>query len=473
MATAVAGPHKVGRLEPLRPAAYGIGRTVGLFTATGIVVANMIGSGIFVTTGLMADGLPGPAAVLFCWALGGVIALIGALCYGELATRMPQEGGEYVYLKRLFHPVFGFLSGWVSLAVGFSTPIAASAIGFSGYLFAGLDIEGGAVLGLPLAHFRRALSIAIILLFTLLHYTGVERGTRIQNALTAGKVVVLLALAGAGLIWGQGEWPDMRGDRSAPVGGFAFGTAMMLVMFAYSGWNASAYIAGEIRRPRKTLPTSLVSGTLIVTLVYLAVNVFVLRSLPFAEVQGNVAVVESAAVRAFGVWIGNTLGVIVAFALLSSLSAFVMIGPRVYFAMARDGLFFRFAGQVHPRYRVPGRSILLQGGLASVMVVFSSIEQLVVLLIFALNVFPWLAVLGVFIARRRRIGESTVVKVPGYPALPLFFLASTLLLAVVAYVNRPVESTAAVLLVLAGVPAYYLWRRITARGPARPDTETM
>lgn len=433
-------------------------RTIGPVTATGIVVANMIGSGVFVTTGILAENVPGPAAVLCCWLLGGFIAVSGALCYAELATRMPQEGGEYVYLSRLFHPLLGFLSGWVSFLVGFSAPIAASAIGFAAYLFAGLDIDTGVPHWIGTTRLQQAVAVAIVTLFTLLHYTGVRRGALIQNVLTVTKVVVIFCLAGAGLVWGQGSWSNLRHDGVVVGDGFALGTAMMLVMFAYSGWNASAYVAGEIRNPQKNVPASLVSGTAIVILLYLTINLFVLRSLPFEEVQGEVAVVERAAVSALGEWIGNSFGIIVALALLSSISAFVMIGPRIYYAMAREGLFIRFAGQVHPTYGVPSRSILLQGAFASLMVVCSSIEQLVVLLIYALNVFPWLAVLGLFIARRRRIGESTAVRVPCYPLLPLCFLGSTLTLAIVAYLNRPAEATAAVLMVLAGVPAYYLWR---------------
>jgi len=435
-----------------------VGRVIGLGTATGIVVANMIGSGIFVTLGIMAGKLPSPCWVLFCWFFGGIISLVGALCYGELGTRMPEEGGEYYYLKELYSRVLGFLSGWTSFIVGFSAPIAGSAIGFSEYLFAGLNLDTTVMNPAMFLILKKSVAVAIILLFTWLHFMGVRTGGGIQNVLTAAKVILILGMSLVGLVIGRGSWMHLS-QSSGGFEEFAFGTAMMLVMFAYSGWNATGYIAGEIKNPKRTLPLSLVIGTGIVIVVYLALNLFVIRYLPFAEVQDSAAVIEKASVSTFGGWMGNMLGVIIALALLSSLSAFIMIGPRIYYAMARDGLFFRFAGRLHPRYRVPGCSIMIQGGLAVVMVIFSSIEQIIVYLIYALNIFPWLAVLGLFIARKRRIGEETAVKMWGYPVLPVFFLLSMLILAVIAYINRPVESTAAVVTVLLGIPCYYLWMR--------------
>lgn len=436
-----------------------IKRRLGLFTATAIVVANMIGTGIFTTSGLMAAALPGPGWVIACWLFGGLIAIAGALCYTELATRMPEEGGEYVYLRELYHPMLGFLTGWTSFFVGFSAPIAGSALAFVAYFSAGFsrylpDVDPSHVVMV-----EKGAAVSIIAIFTCLHYVGVRAGTRVQNVLTVIKVIILVGLTSAGLILGAGSWEHLTARIAAPSGGLAFGTAMMLVMFAYSGWNASAYIAGELKDPRRTLPRSLVTGTVIVIVLYLAVNLFVFRSVPFDELRGTIPVVEAAAVHAFGEWMGAALSVMIAVALLSSLSAFLMIGPRVYFAMALDRLFFPFAARLHPRSGVPGRSILIQGGLAVIMVMVGSFEQLLIYIGFALGIFPWLAVAGVFLARRRGIGEERVVRIPGYPIVPIFFLAASLTLMVVAYINRPVESTAAIVTVAAGVPCYYLWIR--------------
>jgi len=437
-------------------------REMGLFTATSIVVANMVGAGIFTASGIISGFLPGPGWVLACWIFGGMIAMAGALCYAELATRMPDEGGEYLYLSRLFHPFLGFLTGWTSFFVGFTAAIAASAMGFSEYIFAGLNGRFEQIDPAMFTVMKKAAAAAVIILFTALHYFGLKKGGKVQNILTVVKVVIVAGLAATGIALGGGAgWSPGAGISSG--GWLGVGTAMMLVMFSYSGWNATSYVAGEVRDPRRTLPLSLAVGTGIVIVLYLLVNIFILRALPFSEVQGTIAIVEKASVSTFGEWMGRGLSIMVGLALLSSLSAYIIVGPRVYFAMARDKLFLPFAAKVHPKYGVPGRSIAIQGGLAVAMVFIGSFEQLLLYLGFALGIFPWLAVAGLFIARRRSVGDAGVVKVPGYPLLPLFFLVSTLALMIVAFINRPMESSAALLTVAAGIPVYYIWLRAVDR----------
>jgi APA family basic amino acid/polyamine antiporter len=440
-----------------------IRRRIGPFTATSIVIANIIGAGIFTTTGIMAARLPGPGWVLLCWICGGLIALAGSLCYTELATRMPAEGGEYVYLRTLYHPVLGFLTGWTSFIVGFSAAIAASAMGFSEYLFSGLP--GGVSDPSHLMLYKKTVAGSIILLFTVIHYLGIRIGSGVQNGLTLLKIVIVLGLASIGLLTrGAGDLPiSIESPDSFEWQGV--GTAMMLVMFAYSGWNASAYIAGELKQPKRTLPVSLIAGTSIVIVLYLLVNVFVLTAVPYSELRGSIPVVEQASVRAFGGWTGRGLSVMISLALLSSLSAFILIGPRVYYAMACDRLFFRFAGKVHPRFGVPGVSIVIQGAISMLMVWMGTFEQLLVYLGFALGLFPWLSVAGLFIARKKRIGDDGAVPVPAFPFLPLFFLASTLFLMIIAFINRPMESSAAICTVLAGLPCYAVWRRLAGSQP--------
>jgi APA family basic amino acid/polyamine antiporter len=434
-----------------------IRRELGIFTATSIVVANMVGTGILTTTGKMAEHLPGSGWVLFCWIFGGLIAMAGALCYAELATRMPEEGGEYVYLKELYHPALGFLTGWTSFIVGFSVPIAISGWGFAEYIFAGLTDQSPETV--QLIFLKKVVAVKVILIFTLIHYLGLRLGSRVQNALTVVKVVFIVGLVSAGLAVGGGDFSNFTLPSTEAVGGIGFGTAMMLVMFSYSGWNASSYIAGELKNPRKTLPVSLISGTLIVIVLYMLLNIFIFHAVPYSEMKGAIPVLEKASVSAFGKGMGNILSIMVGFLLLSSLSAFLIIGPRVYFAMARDRLFFSFAGRVHSGHHVPGRSIVIQGCLAMVMVLIGSFTQLLVYLGFALSIFPWLAVAGVFIARRKGIGNHSAVKVWGYPLVPIFFLSSSLMLMIFAYINRPLESTAAVVTVLLGIPCYLLWVR--------------
>jgi len=428
-------------------------RRIGLTTATAIVVANMIGSGIFITTGFVADKVPGPGWVLLCWIIGGLIAISGALCYAELSTRMPEVGGEYVYLKKLYHPMLGFLTGWTSLIVGFSAPIASAALSFAEYIFAGIDIPLAEGIVVP----KKMIAILIILIFTIVHYLGVQLGSRVQNILTALKIVIVVGLASIGLAIGSRAGTIVSFNANSSFNAVSFGTAIMLVMFSYSGWNASSYIAGELKNPKKNLPISLLGGTTIVIILYLAINLFILHALPYSELKGTIAVVEAASVRAFGNWMGKVLSLLVGLALLSSLSAFIMIGPRVYYAMARDRLFLPFAARLHPRYNVPGRSIIIQGVIAIILVLISSIEQLLVYIIFALNIFPWLAVLGLFLARKKGIGEESAVKVKPYPLVPIFFLSASLILMIFMYIGRPMESTASILTVLLGIPCYFLW----------------
>lgn len=431
-------------------------RQISLTTATAIVVANMIGSGIFITTGIVAANVPGPGWVLLCWIIGGLIALSGALCYTELATRMPEVGGEYVYLKELYHPALGFLTGWTSLIVGFSAPIASAALAFAEYIFAGIDIPKSEFIIVP----KKAIAILIILIFTFVHYLGVRPGSRVQNILTAVKIAIILGLASVGLFMGTSSSPILTFKSDVPFNTISFGTAIMLVMFAYSGWNASSYIAGELKNPQKNLPLSLLVGTIIVIMLYLAINIFILQALPYSELQGTIAVVEAASVKAFGDWMGKVLSLLVGVALLSSLSAFIMIGPRVYYAMAKDRLFLPFAAKLHPHYHIPGRSIMIQGGIAIGMVLVSSIEQLLAYIIFALNIFPWLAIAGLFLARKKRIGEASAVKVKLYPFVPIFFLSASFILMILMYIGRPIEATAAVVTVALGIPGYFLWNRV-------------
>ena len=428
----------------------GLERKLGTFSTTAIVVANMIGTGIFTMSGLLAANLPSPGWVLLCWLFGGLIAIAGALCYAELATRMPEAG--------LYHPALGFHAGWTSLIVGFSAPIAAAAMGFSEYIHAGLDSQLLHLDSIQLVFFNKGIAVFIILLFTFLHYFGLRLGSRVQNVLTILKILIVAGLASVGLIFGNGSGPSfsLAGEST---GVMAFGTAMMLVMFAYSGWNASAYIAGEIKRPKKTIPISLIGGTSLVIVLYLAINLFILRMVPYSDLKGIIPVVETAAVQAFGTGMGKVVSLLVGVGLLSCLSAFIMIGPRVYYAMAKDKLFFPFAADVHARYKVPGKSVIVQGGIAVVMVMIGSFEQLIIYIAFALNIFLWLAVVGIFIARKKKVGEESAVKVWGYPVVPVFFLFSSIILMVFNYINRPMESSAAMLTVLFGIPCYFLWVR--------------
>lgn len=424
-------------------------RRLGLATATSVVVANMVGTGIFTTTGLLLAHIESGALVLGCWLLGGLVALAGALSYAELATMMPRAGGEYLYLREIYGPRAAFLTGWTSFFVGFSAPIAAAAVGCAAYLAA-----AGVVAGTWLA--EKSAALLIIALFTGIHYLGVRLGARVQNLLTGLKVLLLVALIAAGLAFGQGDREFLGAGSELWTRGrpSELGVALLLVMFSYSGWNGSVYLAEEVEQPGRTLPRSLLPGTLTVMALYLGLNLLFFYAAPAQAMQGVVPVAAVAAERLFGEGAARWLSALIALGLLSSLSAYVLIGPRVYFAMARDGLFFRFAARLDPHYQTPALSTAPQSLCAAVMVLTGTFEQLLTYIGFALGIFPWMAVLGVLLLRRRQPARQRPYRVWGYPLVPGFFLAAMAAILTVALVNQPGPSLVAMATVLAGIPVY-------------------
>jgi APA family basic amino acid/polyamine antiporter len=452
-------------MTPATPS-NGLERKLGLFPLTNIVIANMIGAGIFTTSGLLMKDLHHPVVMLGLWLTGGLVAFCGALSYGELGAAFPHAGGEYAFLSRLYHPVLGFLSGWVSFFVGFSAPIAASAIGFSEYLtraFPGLlhpGLFGGAA---EAAVMKKLYAILIIAAFTFLHTRGLEAGARVQNALTGLKILLIVGLVAAGFAVGKGSFSHLA--AAAPfrfdfAGIKTMGLALMWIMFAYSGWNASAYVGSEVRDPSRNLPRSLLLGTGVVALLYLALNLFYIYAIAPADMEGVISIGGLAAGNLFGPSAETVLSLFISFALFSSLSAYLILGPRVYYSMARDGIFFKSIAYVDPKCSVPTRSIVLQGGIAAVMVLFGTFDQLLTYMGFSLGIFPLLAVLGVF--KLRRTGRSAV-RLPGFPVAPAVYIVVGTAILVLAFLQRPVESLVAIGTALAGIPVYGLFRRAAAK----------
>jgi basic amino acid/polyamine antiporter, APA family len=442
-------------------------RNLGLFPATNIVVANMIGAGIFTTSGLLMSALNDPLLMLALWFAGGIIALCGALSYGELGASMPGSGGEYHFLSELYHPLFGFLSGWVSFTVGFSAPIAAAAMGFSEYFCSALPSVPGwfEVIGImDTATTKTFLSISVILIFTCIHYFGIKYGALVQNILTISKVALILLLLLAGFLSGRGTISNFISDTgiSSGLSGWkTIGLSLMWIMFAYSGWNASTYLGSEIRDPVKTLPLSLISGTAIVMLLYLGLNALYIYSIDPHDIKGVISVGGLAMGKLFGKSAEVLFSLLIAFALFSSLSAFIIIGPRVYYAMAKDGLFFKSAGRLHQRFRVPSNSIILQGIIAIILALSGTFEQVLTYMGFALGIFPILTVTGVFRLRRK---SPDAPRLPGYPYSQIIYVTTGILILGLAFLERPLESSIALLTVIAGVPAYFFFSKIHVRG---------
>ncbi|MBN1559737.1 amino acid permease [candidate division KSB1 bacterium] len=435
-------------------------RRLGLFPVTNIVIANMIGAGIFTTSGLLMGDLQNPLVMLALWFVGGVIALCGALSYGELGAAMPYAGGEYLFLSRLYHPLIGFLSGWVSFIVGFSAPIAASAIGCSEYLgraFPHLLQPWGSEAISP-DMIKKSLSIIIIAVFTLIHVRGLEFGAKVQNVLTMLKVALLVALISIGFALGNGESGHLLQGASFVfnfAGWKTLGLSLMWILFGYSGWNAAVYIGSEIKDPAVNLPRSLFLGTGIVLSLYLAINVLYVYAVPPGEMQNVISIAGLAMGRLFGGPMERIVSILIAFALFSSLSAFIILGPRVYYSMAKDGYFFKFVADVHPRFNVPAKAIVLQSVISIVMVLSGTFDQILTFMGFSLGIFPILAVIGVFQLRRMK----TDVKLVGFPLAQIVYIVAGVLILTLSLLERPLESSFAILTVIVGIPVFYFFKR--------------
>ena len=437
-------------------------RRLGLYPVTNIVISNMIGAGIFTTSGLLMSDLNSPVLMLSLWVIGGIIALCGAISYGELGASMPDAGGEYLFISRLYNPLAGFLSGWVSFIVGFSAPIAASAIGFSAYFlraFPALPSWINDNTWLPGFATERILAITVIILFSAIHYRGLKLGTKVQNYLTILKIGLIVGLIFLGFVAGKGDTSHFS-EGSISLSGLqswkTVGLSLMWIMFAYSGWNAATYIGSEIKNPQRNLPGSLLLGTLIVMVLYLLINIVFIYAIPPAEMSGVISVGGLAMEKMFGLTSGAISSLLISFALFSSLSAFLIIGPRVYYSMANDGLFFKAAAKIHPKYNVPSASIVFQCAIALVLTVSGTFEQILTFMGFSLGIFPLLAILG---AIKLRLSGKSVLKLPGFPVVQIIYLVTGFLILFLAYMERPFESSMGIVTVLTGIPAYYIFRK--------------
>jgi amino acid transporter len=426
---------------------------LGLLSASSLVVASMIGAGVFITSGFALADLGDPWRVLAAWLIGGIVALCGALCYGSLARFFVESGGEYLFLSRAIHPLAGFVAGWVSLLAGFTGAIAIAATAFEDYALPGGQRPGW----LP----GNALAVGVILLSAVLHSLRARPGAWLQNGMVVLKLVLLAAflLFASDKLLGPG-WEGLRAESTpGPFSLFAFATSLMWISLSYSGFNAAVYVTSEVRDARRTVPQALFLGTLLVTLFYLALNaVFVLAPAP-ERIAGKADVAAITARVLGGPWLEGASRVVISLALLTSVSALVMSGPRVYAKMAEDGLFprwCRFQGEV-PRW-----AVLLQAGLAIVVVCLSGLRELLSYLSFTLSVSAALTVASLFLIRRRQ--GAGAVPIPGYPIVPAFFVVATLLFAVLAVVGAPWECAIGAATLAVGAGIYFLIPRSGREG---------
>jgi APA family basic amino acid/polyamine antiporter len=432
-------------------------RRLGLPTALLLVVASMVGTGVFTTSGFLLRDLGSPAVVLLVWLAGGLAALAGALSYAELVAALPENGGEYQLLGRIYHPVVGFVAGWTSLIAGFSAPTAASAIAFGQYLDAALPRAGVS---------PTFAALALIVASSMVHAVDVRRGGAVQNAFAAGKVLLILAFVVCGLA--AADLASFGGPvaGAASLRSPAFAVGLVYVSFSYSGWNAAAYVAGEVRDPERNVPLALAVGTSLVTLLYVAVNAVLLAAAPVAVLaRADERVAAVAAVELFGAGAGRLLAGMIAIGLVSTVGALVMTGPRVYEAMGRD--YRRLATLARRR---PGRgplsAIVLQSVLAAAMVATATFDALLTFVGLGLSVFAALTVAGVFVLRRREPGLARPYRTVGYPVTPIVFLALAAWSIVYTVVERPGAALGtAVTVAMGGV--VYGWVRDTSRHAVR------
>ncbi|MEO5924008.1 MAG: amino acid permease [Bryobacteraceae bacterium] len=430
-------------------------------SATALVVSNMIGTGIFTGTGFLAAQLGSTDLILWIYAIGGISAFLGAMCYAELGINFPSSGGEYVYLTKAFGPVWGFMTGWASFFAGFSAPIAAAALAFSAYLahfFPSLQGVGG-----------QLVACLLVAVFTALNIFGVQRTATVQNFLTGIKVIVLVAFIVLGFTIGNGNAANFSltatRDVATPLAE-QFAISLVWVYVAYSGWNAATYVAEELHRPSKTLPWALGIGTVLVTALYLVLNLVFVYAAPLEEMKNVEAVGSFAASHLFGPVGSGIFAGLMALSLMSTVNAMVTIGPRVYFAMARNGAFPAIAAKVHPKFHTPVAAILAQA-VCTMLMTLTPFPQLVLYIGMTLNIFTVMSVLSIFFFRKRAGWQKLPAVSFLYPAFPVLFSVVGIWLTYQGIVLRPWIALATFLTLLTGAAVYHFkLRKATPEAPA-------
>lgn len=432
----------------------------GLATATFLVVSGMIGTGVLTTSGFTVFIVGSNQLMIALWVVGGVLAVCGALTLCELTTMLPNSGGDYVYLREAYGPLAAFLTGWVSFLIGFGAPIAASSAAAAHYLLAPAELPES--LAGPT---RVGIASVAILALTAVHCLGRRSSIVAQACMTSVKLAILVALAAAGLTAGQGRWANLA-DRPSLTGDLliAMASSLVYISYAYTGWNTAAYVAGEVKRPQVTMPRAILLGTGLVLAVYLALNTAYALALSAAEVREIVAgagsveavapIAQLMASRLFGPRVAGPLSVALGLTLMASVSAYVLAGPRVAAAMARDGLFPAAAGRVSAR-GVPVVAAVWQAGWALVLVWTASFERMLVFAGVGLAVSSMLAVAAIFVLRRRRPELPRPFRTPAYPLVPAVYLLGTGLLTAAVIAQRPLESGLSLATIAGGIPLYF------------------
>ena len=421
---------------------------IGFNTAVSVVIANMIGTGVFTSIGFQVLGIQSGFALLMLWVVGGVLALCGALTYGEIGVAFPQSGGEYNYLSKLYHPAIGFASGWVSVTVGFAAPIAAASMALSKYV-AKLYPETNTAL----------LAVTVIVLITTIHAFNTKTGGLFQRVFTLAKIVCITMFIGFGLFHVPAHNTDFSLNNGSwnDIFSASFAGSLIFVTYAYSGWNAASYISGEIKNVKKNLPKALVAGTLIVMIIYTLLNFVFLYSVPIDDLKGVIEVGFLSANNIFGPSTGKFMSLVIALLLVSTISAMIFAGPRVMQSMGKDLKGLKFLSQENKK-GVPYIAIIFQSIISILLVITSSFESLITYVGFTLNLFTFLTVMGVFILRYKQKHVERTYKTFLYPFTPLLFLSILLWILINIMIDKPEESLYGLGTVLLGGAVYFLTR---------------
>jgi basic amino acid/polyamine antiporter, APA family len=430
---------------------------IGWFTAACVLVSNIIGGGIFATTGLLARDVGDPLVILLLWLIGALFAMGGAMIYGELGSILPHAGGDYVYLREAYGPLVAFLSGWTSLTIGFGAAVAASTISFSAYAVRMVALEDRS------GWIAKGLSLALLWSVTWAHSRGLAAGGRLQRMLTTTKVLAIGGLILGGLWAGAEQW-DHLVTGGSPTGKPTLGSAaiaLVIVVYCYLGWNVASYIANEVEHPQRTLPRIMIGGTAFVGVIYVLLNIvyFLALSVPELAREPVIPVAEKAAAALWGPASGRLVAALLCLSIAGAVSAMVWAGPRIYWAMAKDGAISPWLAQLSPQTGVPVRAILFQSCWASLLVLSGTFEELLVYSGLVLALFMALSLSTIFRLRSARPGTNDLYRAPLYPLLPAVLVAGAFSLVGYSLLQRPTESLWGAATVLSGIPLYLFWRK--------------
>ena len=441
-------------------------RQLGLFDSSMMVIGIVIGSGIFMTTGLMADVLPSASLILIVWILGGMQMIAGALTFAELGAAMPKAGGQYVYLREAYGPLSAFLFGWVAFSAYVTGTNAALAVAIAEHLgsfYPNLSTHSNLVnignFGLSLG---QLVALSLLVVLSVINYLGIVFGKWVQNIFTVLKIGSILLFALAGIFISTGNQINFSFNPTGMDFGsiiIGIGVALVAVNWTVGGWEYVTFTAGEIKNPKKNLPLALFIGTLVILVLYLLINITYLKALPMNALAGEIKVGEAAAKALYGQGIAGLFTIVVIISMFGALNGNILVGARVTYAMAKDNLFFPSAAKVHPKNHTPGNAIIIQGVWSGILALSGTFEELITLVVFV-NFMMWIAAAStVFVLRKKQPDLDRPYKVWGYPYVPAFFILFSTAIMINTFFTAPAQSFLGLGLTLLGVPAYLFWRK--------------